>query len=133
MSDDAVTIRFADDCREFKPGETLRATCELAGRSAEDVSSVDWSVYWRTEGKGDEDSDDHADDRESSGRSLAERRENRLSFECRLPPSPLSYDGIIVKIRWFVAATVTIAGGGELEGEAEFRLGHVAPAQEVSK
>jgi hypothetical protein len=130
MSATGVAIRFDDDRNTFEPGESLRVTCDLTERRAAEVTAVEWSVYWRTEGKGDEDREVHTNTAESAD-DVATGESPRLTFDCRLPASPLSYDGLVVRIRWFVAAKVKFFDGDAAEAETEFRLGHVAPAQEV--
>ena len=131
MSESDLTIRFDDDRRDFEPGDTLGADCEIAYHSLDEITGVEWTVYWRTEGRGTEDSDEHASARKSTGTESAARGADALRFETQLPLSPLSYDGVLVKIRWFLAASVSFSGGREVETETEFRLGSIAPMTEV--
>ena len=132
MSESLVIIGFADDRREFEPGETLRAECSVDPPPEEDIVGLEWSVYWRTEGKGDEDSESIVEEHDTAAEGDRLDLLGLKPLEVRLPRSPLSYAGVIVKIRWFANARVQLRGGGELEGEAEFQLGQVAPAQEVT-
>jgi hypothetical protein len=46
-------------------------------------------------------------------------------FATRLPHSPLSYDGPLVKIRWCVRVRVFLESGKDVVGEKIFRLGRV--------
>ncbi|HVX63597.1 MAG TPA: hypothetical protein VHC19_23445, partial [Pirellulales bacterium] len=59
------------------------------------------------------------------------RRPQRFSI--KLPRSPLSYQGIIVKIQWCVRVRVFLPRGKELLAEAPFQLGAVPPAQLVGE
>lgn len=131
MSSSQVIIGFADDRRVFQPGETLRAECSVDPAPADEIVGVAWSAFWRTEGKGDEDSESIADEVDSASEDDRLDPHSLKPLEVQLPRSPLSYDGVIVKIRWFVSAHVLLRGGEELESEAEFQLGEVAPAQEA--
>jgi hypothetical protein len=90
---------------------------------------VEISVLWHTEGQGDEDLAVHHFERLSAeeGRDVASLRSGR--FETRLPASPLSYQGLIVKIRWCVRVRVFLARGKELLAEMPFQLGTVPPAR----
>ena len=131
MNSSQVIIGFADDRRVFHPGEILRAECSVDPPPADEIVAVEWSAYWRTEGKGDEDSESIADEIDSASEGGRLDPLNLKPLEVQLPRSPLSYDGVIVKIRWFVSAHVRLRGGDELEGQAEFQLGEVAPAREA--
>jgi hypothetical protein len=135
MSTSELTIDFADNRRTFEPGDRLRATCSIDPPPETSITSYKWSAFWRTEGKGDSDSDvitsTDNDSQEAAG-SVASPR-NSPTFEIELPLSPLTYDGLILKIRWFVAVRVELDGADALEGEAEFQLGGVIPSTEVKK
>jgi len=131
MSSSQVIIGFGDDRVEFEPGELLRAECSVDPPPGDDIVSLEWSVFWRTEGKGDEDSETIAEEHDSAAEGDRLDPLGLKPLEVRLPRSPLSYNGVMVKIRWFARANVRLRGGGELDGEAEFQLGAVAAAQEV--
>lgn len=131
MSSSQVIIGFADDRRVFQPGEILRAECSVDPPPADEIVALEWSAYWRTEGKGDEDSESIADEVDSASEGDRLDPFSLKPLEVQLPRSPLSYDGVIVKIRWFVSAHVRLRSGEKLESEAEFQLGEVAPAQDA--
>jgi hypothetical protein len=46
-------------------------------------------------------------------------------FKTTMPNSPLSYEGLIVTIRWCVRVRVFLKGGRDLIGQRVFRLGDV--------
>ncbi len=50
-------------------------------------------------------------------------------FATRLPPSPLSYAGVIVKITWSVRLRLCMRRGKDVLHELAFRLGAVPPAE----
>ncbi len=54
-----------------------------------------------------------------------------VRFNTQLPPSPLSYDGAIVKIRWCVRVRVFLRGGKQLLSEKPFQLGTVPAVRAV--
>ena len=93
--------------------------------AADEVKAVEVSVLWYTEGKGDEDLAVHDFWRSSAegGDGLDLRRPGR--FSTVLPKSPLSYRGVLVKIRWCVRVRVFLTRGREVMGELAFRLGEV--------
>lgn len=129
MSHAAVALELDEPGRSYLPGETLSGQYRLEGLAARQVRAVEISVLWRTEGKGDEDLAVHYFDRWRPDRSPADDLPPRR-FSTVLPTSPLSYDGLIVKIRWCARLRVEVRGGRPLMAEAPFRLGAVPGALE---
>ena len=132
MSDPAVTIRLDEDSRAYEPGQTLSGEYRLESIAADDVKVIEVSVLWYTEGKGSEDLAVHDFERLSheDGDWIDPRRAGR--FRTTLPHSPLSYDGIILKIHWCVRVRVFPGRGKEVLGELPFVLGDVRPGKTVS-
>jgi hypothetical protein len=130
MSDD-VTVEFDRDPPDYLPDESLSGRWALAADLDRTVRAVELSVLWSTEGKGDEDFGVHHFERVEAQEAgvIEPRRSGR--FATRLPRTPLSYDGIVVKVCWYVRVRV-FWDGGEAMAEAAFRLGDVARAEEVS-
>ena len=96
-----------------------------------EVRAVELSVLWHTEGKGDEDMSVHSFERiEPAGGECLDFRQPRR-FASVLPNSPLSYEGVIVKIRWCVRVRVFLDRGKELSAEVPFQLGRVPHADKV--
>ena len=85
-------------------------------------------MLWYTAGKGEEDIAVHHFERQvdESSRPLDLRVPHR--FATVLPASPLSYDGIIVKVCWCVRLRVFLSQGQEIVTETPFRLGNVPAA-----
>jgi len=125
----AVSIRFDASGPIYGPGETLAGDYRLEGVSPGELRAVELSVLWHTQGKGDEDLCVHQFVRRSAEEGdLADPRA-RVRFETVLPPSPLSYEGVIVKVRWCVRVRAFLQGGKEVVGERRFQLGQVPPAK----
>jgi len=123
----AVNVRFDADAEVFAPGETLAGDYRVGGVRPDELRAVELSVLWHTEGKGDEDLSVHEFARRSAEEGHLPEPGERVRFETKLPLSPLSYDGAIVKILWCVRVRVFLQGGKEVVGERRFRLGRVPP------
>jgi hypothetical protein len=119
-----IGLDFAGHSDHYHCGETLTARYHIEHLDASDVTAVELSVLWHTEGKGDEDIGVHLFRRLSGpehGKSGA--------FSTVLPKSPLSYEGVIVKVRWCVRARAFTGDGKELLHERRFFLGNVKAPQ----
>jgi hypothetical protein len=107
---DPLTVRY----RVLGPGNVLRA--------------IEQSVVWYTEGKGEEDLGVHHFTRVTDRKALPAAGDE-VTFATTLPASPLSYEGVIVKIRWCVRIRAFFPGGRDFVSEHVFEVGHVPPAQ----
>lgn len=109
--------------RIYYPGETLAGAYYLNEIRRESIDSIEFSVLWRTEGKGSEDVGVHAFWRLSSqnGDWIDPLQPGRFSVV--LPQSPLSYNGGVIKIRWNARLRVFLSNGSQLLEEAAFYLG----------
>ncbi len=129
MNDRSVTILFDGNGRVYEPGQVLAGEYRLESVDPGSVKSIEVSVLWYTEGKGDEDMAVHefwqfsADD----GDWIDPMRPAR--FSTTLPNSPLSYDGVILKVRWCVRVRVFYHRGKDLVGQQAFQLGGVPPVE----
>ncbi|MCA9270661.1 MAG: hypothetical protein KDA41_19400 [Planctomycetales bacterium] len=112
----------------YRGGDTLRMEYQFDALEAEEIQAVEASVLWYTEGKGEPDmgvlyfrrmTPDDVD-----GRDL--RPMQRVDVP--LPPSPLTYDGVILKIRWCVRVRLFLSRGREYLEELGFQLGEIPPA-----
>jgi len=124
-----VRIRFDGHGRVCQPGDTLAFEYKLESMAADEIRAVEVSVLWHTEGKGDEDMAVHEFWRISAenGQPIDPRQPGRLRTV--LPNSPLSYRGVIVKLRWCVRVRVFLTRGREVKADLGFRLGQVRPAR----
>jgi hypothetical protein len=97
MSESSLQI----ERNEYAPGETLCGTVSFEAEPAYPIGSVEVAIYWITDGKGDS-------DRGEIYRRVFPQGEEKesLKFQVPLPVAPLSYQGILVKIRWFVEVKI---------------------------
>lgn len=129
MNGPLVRIRFDGNGGTYRPGDTLSGEYRIESVPAHEIKAVEVSVLWYTEGKGDEDLAVHDFWRRSADGAdgLDLRRPGR--FSTVLPRTPLSYRGVLVKIRWCVRVRVFLTRGREVMGELAFRLGDVPAAR----
>ena len=132
MNEPLVNIRFDGNGRAYAPGEILSGEYRLESFTFGHVRSIEISVLWYTEGKGDEDMAVHEFQRLSAdnGDWIDPSRPGRFSVV--LPNSPLSYDGAILKIRWCVRVRVFHRKGKQVVGQRVFTLGTVQPVESVT-
>lgn len=132
MNEGSVRILLDGNRRVYQPADVLSGEYQVESLRWIEPTAVEVSVLWYTEGQGDEDLAVHYFERidtlEQTGIDF--RRPRR--FSTRLPYSPLSYQGVIVKIRWCVRVRVFLPRGKELMGEASFQLGNL-PAARTSR
>lgn len=123
-----ISIRILDPQHPYQPGEVLKCEYQVDAVEASDVQSLEASVLWHTEGKGDEDMAVHHFERRLP--NDAENRDLRAlhTFTTVLPNSPLTYAGIIVKVRWCVRVRVFLRRGKAAFFEQPFELGSVPQA-----
>jgi hypothetical protein len=100
----------------------------VEGRDGALTDAIEHSVLWYTEGKGEEDLGVHFFQRVAD-RAL--RGPSGLSgdFATTLPKSPLSYEGVIVKVRWCIRVRVFYEGLRDYVSEHVFEMGGVPPAR----
>lgn len=120
---DGPTSRSRD--RRYAPGEVLAGAYQIDAVDAGDLKAVEISVLWFTEGKGDEDLAVHYFERLTADDlpdiDLTELRR----FQTVLPKSPLSYEGVLVKICWCVRVRIFLKSGRDFVSEKSFQLGDV--------
>lgn len=132
MNDAHIAIRFDGNGRVYRPGEVLAGEYRLSSADPAEVKAIEVSVLWYTEGKGDEDLSVHHFRRLSAEDGDWIDAAGRGRFSTRLPNSPLSYHGVIVKVRWCVRVRVFLARGREVVAEKTFRLGDLTAAKAVA-
>ena len=119
-----ISLALDDHSRIYHPGELLAGHFSVSGTDQHDVRAVELSVLWHTEGKGDEDLSVHYFERIEPRDDSFDLRTPR-NFSSVLPNSPLSYNGMIVKICWCVRVRVFLGKGKELSLDVPFQLGTV--------
>lgn len=133
MNQNRISIGFDGSRRLYLPGDILSGEYGLDAPHDADPKAAEVSVLWYTEGQGDEDLAVHYFERhDASGREPIDLRMPQRFRTC-LPNSPLSYEGVIVKVRWCVRVRLFLSRGKELVAERPFVLGHVPPARCVPK
>ncbi|MEX2170115.1 MAG: hypothetical protein WD851_12460 [Pirellulales bacterium] len=127
-----IDLRLDRSKREFEPGELLTGSFRVLRWQNLGLSAVELSVLWHTAGKGDEDIGVLHFFRVPLEPVPETDIANPQLFKVKLPASPLSYDGFIVKVRWLVRLRLFYLGGREQACEVAFRLGSVPTAQGLS-
>src|SRR4051794_17390371 len=120
MKEPRLTVRLDNDHQGYRPGERITGLYDLTLEGEAAAEALEVSILWYTEGKGNEDLGVHHFERQGAGSGEVIRGGR---FEVQLPPGPLSYEGVLVKVRWCIRVRAFLMGGRELVTEAPFRLG----------
>jgi len=128
MNEPLISIVIDGSSQVHFPGERLSGAFQIDAVEPEEIQAVELSVLWYTQGKGDEDVGVHhferfTGDGEGSGKLHELRR-----FGTTLPLSPLSYEGLILKIHWCVRVRAFLTQGREYVAQTRFQLGNLPPA-----
>jgi hypothetical protein len=123
-----VAVEFDRADRVYEPRRELRIHYHIEGVEPEVVRAIERSVLWYTEGKGEEDLGVHSFERIDDPAKLAQASPVG-TFMIPLPTSPLSYEGVIVKVRWCVRVRIFFGSGRDFVSEHVFDLGGVPPAR----
>ncbi len=126
-----LSLTFEGNRTEYAAGDTLAVEYFLGDGYDGDLQALEISVLWFTEGKGDEDLAVHYFERIEANDPASAAFQQPRRFCTVLPNSPLSYDGVIVKIHWCVRARVFLSRGKEFVEERSFRLGRIPPAKAI--
>jgi hypothetical protein len=127
-----IDVQFDRADRCYEPGDELRMRYDVGGLGGDTLRAVEHSVLWYTEGKGEEDLGVHFFERITDRASLPDAVRGG-SFETALPGSPLSYEGVIVKVRWCVRVRLFFASGRDFVSEHVFLVGRIPPARLPSR
>ncbi|WP_149752722.1 hypothetical protein [Rubripirellula obstinata] len=124
----AVNVTLCREDGVYEAGGELTAKWQIRRISANEIQSVEVSVMWHTEGKGDEDLHVHHFHRisESQIRRLGIPDQHGVadhhSLQCKLPASPLSYHGHLIHLRWCLRLRLFLVDGREILAEQPFHL-----------
>ncbi len=132
MNAPGLRLALDEKPRAYRAGDVLQGRFSLEGVAPVDVRAVELSVLWHTDGKGDEDMSVHYFERVEPQNGQPIDLQHARRFSTALPASPLSYDGLIVKICWLVRVRVFLSRGKELSHEIPFQLGTVPHPHEVA-
>lgn len=122
-----VTVEFCTPDKTYAPLQTMVVRYEITTPPGTPVRALERSVLWYTEGKGEEDLGMHAFERITE-RAAVEEAAGGGRITTILPRSPLSYEGLIVKIRWCVRVRLFFDGGRDFVSEHVFDLGRIPAA-----
>lgn len=129
-TDDRIELRIIGPHRQFDPDARLVCEYEIDKDIFDDLNAAETSIIWTTEGKGDADMGVHFFVRRNRVK-LNEDRSLVYRFETKLPGSPLSFDGSMIKIRWLVRVKLFLKKSKVISTEKEFRLGRVGMEQGI--
>lgn len=124
-----IQISLDGDRDTFAGQQEIAGEITLGAINVHDVKALELSVLWYTEGKGEEDLAVHYFQR-FEATSEQPLPAAPLRFRVKLPESPLSYAGLIVKIQWCVRLRIFPAIGKEVVVDRPFRLGDVPSPSE---
>lgn len=122
-----IELRFGHPGRGYEPGEWVTVEYGIEGLGGERPRALERSALWYTEGKGEEDLGVHSFERFSTPEAV-DRGVPDGTFAFQLPTSPLSYEGVIVKIRWCVRLRIFFESGRDHVSEHVFTVGRVPPS-----
>jgi hypothetical protein len=117
-----LTVELDRSPPNYWPGERLSGRWSLPADPERTVRAVELSVLWYTQGKGDEDFGVHHFEQHLADEGGVIEAGRSHSFSVRLPRTPLSYSGVLIKICWCVRVRVFWPRGEDV-AEAAFRLG----------
>jgi hypothetical protein len=106
----------------FRPGQCLVCEYQIDAVAPAEIQAVEASVLWYTEGKGDEDMSVHFFERNTPSDAVDGDLRQLHRLEARLPQSPLTYHGTILKIRWCVRARLFWGRGKQTFVDRPFQL-----------
>jgi hypothetical protein len=115
-----IEILIEDEDLVVRPGQNLRGGFRAASGDPVHARKAELSVLWYTEGKGTEDMGVVFHQTVAENRQLD--AQDAFPFEVKMPDSPWSYDGKILKIRWAVRVRLQPDHGKEIAGEQRFFL-----------
>ena len=103
----------------------MRFDYQVDAIALDELSAVEASIVWTTEGKGDEDMGVHFFERRVPTDTKYDLR-SLHTCHVVLPNSPLSYFGEILQVRWSARLRVFVRGGAEFCTEKPFILSTTA-------
>jgi hypothetical protein len=116
MSAPTVRLSLDGSARRFAPGDTVTGSVIVTCPEDWTVATAEVMLFWRTEGKGDQDTGvagtlELAKPGATAGRAL------QGTFAFTLPQMPWTYHGRALKIHWVVGAYARPRMGKEVADE----------------
>jgi len=127
-----VSVQFDHPDRRYEPLDEITLRYQISGLETARPLAVEHSIAWYTEGKGEEDLGVHFFERLTDRNALPPAASGS-GFAARLPPSPLSYEGLIVKVRWCVRVRIFFRSGRDFVSEHVFDVGRLPPARPMEE
>ena len=118
----AVNLSLCSDDGVYQVGDSLTAKWRISRIPLDEVHSLEASVLWYSEGKGDEDLHVHHFHRLADEQLRQHGLSDEQSTHCLLPATPLSYQGQLITLRWGVRVRIFLADGREIVAEQPFHL-----------
>lgn len=118
-------VTFELEKENYFSGDFLTCQYEVEVLGAHDVQAIETSVVWLTRGKGEEDIGVHFFERRDKRSLSSDTFKTPQRISTVLPASPLSYDGQILKVQWFVRVRLFLADGEQATTDGRFSLGEV--------
>lgn len=124
-----VSLTILNSAKNLPPGEILRWEFQIDAVQPKELQAVETSVMWYSDGKGEPEIGVHLFSRDvradfPDGDLCCLRK-----FETKLPNSPLSYDGTLIKIQWCIRVRVFLDNAKPYLHDQPFNLGdYVVPA-----
>jgi len=122
MIEPLISLQFLGSDGTYCSGDILHAEYQIDAIDPEDIQAVELSVLWFTEGKGDEDLAVHFFERRVPADADEGDLRRLYRFKTKLPNSPLSYAGELLKIRWCGRVRVFLRRGKDLFFDQPFQL-----------
>jgi hypothetical protein len=127
-----IDVWFPDGKETYEPGDVLECRYRIVDPGEMQFHSLEASVLWYTEGKGEEDLLVNRFERRVASSNRNELLQEQV-IRATLPNSPLSYEGVIVKLIWCVRIKAFAPKGKELLQDRIFRLGKIPPAKRLEE
>jgi hypothetical protein len=124
MSSTHIYLKLDKEQPYYQPRELLSGEFVIDLPESKVAKNVEFSILWHTEGKGNEDVGIH-DVRvwtTATGGPLGPQ--SRYRFETVLPTDPLSYEGVLIKIRWLVRVKAHLGLFRNEKAEIPFQMGN---------
>ncbi len=128
MSD--VKFDFEEGSFQVNAGENMEFSYQVPSQFLDELQAIETSIVWVTEGKGSEDIGVHFFKRMSRRELELQTAGSAHRIQTKMPRSPLSYSGFLLKIKWQIRVKMFFSKGRQVINEREFILGNtIAPEQ----
>lgn len=133
MKTPLISINIDNRSTAHWPGQSLHGEYQIDAVDVAELRAVEMAVLWYTEGKGDEDLGVHYFERRTPEDAVSAALNEFRPFHVVLPNSPLSYEGVLIKIRWCVRVRAFVRSGKTYSYELGFQMGEVPAGRAVLK